>query len=188
MGTTCDIDGKSTLSDLSIQPGWWRISEKTDEIRQCTHGSLACRGGLNYSEGYCTDGHQGILCAVCSDGYFFYSEESKCLSCDDLQGLGELWLSSPALILFSILFVVLLAYIVSMACVSDRSAVNKRRQRSVWVEQKVDQFNDSAFCVLELFSQMKGGGLKLKALTSFFQIVQNVGVRIFSEVLFHTLQ
>ena len=44
------------------------------------------------------------------------------------------------------------------------------------MEQKVDKFNDSAFFVVSLFAQLKEGSLKLKALTSFFQIAQNVGV------------
>ena len=181
-GTNCDVDGMSTIDDLLILPGWWRISEATDEVRQCTHGSLACRGGLNFSKGYCTDGHDSTLCAVCSDGYFFHPKESKCLSCDNMPGPGELWLSSPPLILFTILSIVFLAFIVSMSCISDRSAVDKRKKRihrGAWVERKVDKFNDSAFLAVDLLSQMKGGSVKLKALTSFFQIAQKIGVSFY---------
>ena len=143
-GTNCDVDGVSTLIDLLIQPGWWRISEETDEIRQCAHGSLACRGGLNFSEGYCTDGHQGILCAVCSDDYYFDSEESRCIVCAHLPGPGQLWMSSPPLILFSIIVFCFLAFIIIMSCVSNRSAMNKRRQRSAWIERFIDRLNDAA--------------------------------------------
>ena len=179
-GTVCDVDGASTLSNLFIEPGWWRISDETDEVRRCTHGSLGCRGGLNFSKGYCTDGHQGILCAVCSDGYYFDPKESACLLCDNLPSPGQLWLSSPPLILFSSLSIIFVAFIVSIICNSNRDSVNSQRKRSVWIQERVDSLNDSAGFVLHYFSLLKGGSVKLKALTSFFQIAQNIGVSSFS--------
>jgi len=60
-GTKCGEDGMSTLNDLLILPGWWRISKETGVVRQCMHGSVACRGGLNFSDSYCAVGDQGIL-------------------------------------------------------------------------------------------------------------------------------
>jgi len=175
-GTICDVDGASTLGELLIQPGWWRISEESDRIRQCTHGSLACEGGLSFNAGYCTGGHEGILCAVCSDGYYFNPEESECIFCDELPSAGQIWLSSPALILFSIIIFIYLGFILSISCISNRSAANKRRQRSVWMEQLVDRLTEVMVSTRDLLSYMSGSNVKLKALTSFFQIAQNIGV------------
>ena len=175
-GTSCDEDGTSTLSDLLIQPGWWRISEDTDEVRQCTHGSRACRGGLNFSAGYCVSGHQGILCAVCSEDYYFDPEESVCLLCDSLPSPGELWLSSLQLILFSIISVLFLAFVVSAPCISDTTTMNKRRECSVRMEKIFCRFADIARFSRELLSYLNGSKVKLKALTSFYQIAQNIEV------------
>jgi len=176
-GTECEVDGASTLSELLIQAGWWRISEETDEVRQCTHGSLACRGGLNFSKGYCADGHQGILCAVCSVGYFFNPEEEKCLLCDDISDPGQLWISSPSLILLSILSISSIAFFISISCTTDIAEMNKRRERSMRTEQLVGRISGFVKIFRGFLSHIKGGKVKLKALTSFFQIAQNIGVR-----------
>jgi len=179
-GTKCDGDGTSTLSHLLVQPGWWRISEDTDVVRLCTHeGSRACRGGLNFSAGYCIDGHQGILCAVCSDDYYFDPEESTCLSCDDL--LSDQGLSSLPLILFSIISSVFFAFIVCMSCTSDTYTMIRHRERSVRMEKLVCRFTDFVIFARDLLSYLDGSKVKLKALASFFQIAQNIGVSF----LFH---
>jgi len=178
-GTACDEDGASTISDLFIQPGWWRISDESDEVRRCTHGTLACLGGLNFSDGYCTDGHEGILCAVCSNGYFFDPEKTSCLLCDDIPSPGELWLSSPSLIVFSFLSIAFIASIISISCTSDMAKMNERRQRSMRMEQLVERISGLSNIFRGLVSHVKGGKVKLKALTSFFQIAQNIGVSSF---------
>ena len=175
-GTQCDVDGNSTLADLVLLPGWWRISESTDEIRRCPHGSLACRGGLLFQDGYCKEGHQGVLCAVCINEFYFSPGDSKCLSCEDLPGLGALWLESPPLIAFSFLFVVFLGFVVKVACASDLSEMNKRMQQGKQVEKHVERITGLLGFARELMVHVKGGKVKLKALTSFFQIAQNVSV------------
>ena len=175
-GTTCEEDGESTLSSLEIQPGWWRISEETDEVRRCKHGSLACRGGLNFREGYCNDGHEGVLCAVCSDNYFFDPEESQCLRCDDLKSPGELWLTSPPLIFFTVMFLTFLVFVIRITFAADLDEMNKRRKQSMWFEQLAERLLGLGNVFRDLASHCKGGKVKLKALTSFFQIAQSIGV------------
>jgi len=186
-GTTCGEDGTSTLYDLQIQPGWWRISDETVEVHQCAHRSLSCQGGLNFSEGYCADGHQGILCAVCSDGYYFDPEESTCLLCDDLPSPGQLWLSSPPLISFSVLSFIFIASIISASCTSDMVEMKKRRQRSMHMEKFLVKNSGLVKIFRGLLSHAKGGKVKLKALVSFFQIAQNIGVRILLSIFFSAI-
>jgi hypothetical protein len=182
-GTSCDVDGNSTLEDLFLQPGWWRISASTDEIHRCPHGLLACRGGLAFQAGYCTDGHQGVLCAVCADDYFFDTGEATCLSCNDLPGLGELWLSSPPLISFSVLCAIFFGFVVKISCASNLEEINKRMQQSKKIEQHVERITGLVSFAKDIMSQVKGGQVKLKALTSFFQIAQNIGVRLETQIL-----
>ena len=88
-------------------------------------------------------------------------------------------MSSPPLILFSIIVFCFLAFIIIMSCVSDRSAMNKSRQRSAWIERFRDRLNDPASFAVDVLSQLRGGNVKLKALTSFFQIAQTIGVSFF---------
>ena len=182
-GTSCDVDGNSTLEDLFLQPGWWRISASTDEIHRCPHGLLACRGGLAFQAGYCTDGHQGVLCAVCADDYYLHPDEALCLSCDDLPGLRELWLSSPPLISFSVMCVIFLGYIVKISCASNLEEINKRMKQSKKVEQHVEKITGMVRYAKDIISQVKGVKVKLKAVTSFFQIAQNIGVRLETKIL-----
>jgi hypothetical protein len=177
-GTLCDVDGNATLAGLVLQPGWWRLSESSDEVHRCPHGSLACRGGLSFTDGYCTDGHQGPLCAVCTKNYYFSPDESKCVSCEDLPDLGDLWLASPPLIAFSILVVIFLGFIVKVTCASNLSEMNKRIQQGKVIEKHVERITGLVGFARELLAHLKGGKLKLKALTSFFQIAQNVPVSL----------
>ena len=181
-GTTCDKNGKSTLNALSIQPGWWRISEETDKVRRCKHGPLACRGGLNFSGGYCEDGYKGVLCAVCSDDYFFDPKISRCSRCDDLKSPGELWLTSPPLIFLSIMIVTFLVLVIRISIAADLDEINERRKQSLRFEQLVERLAGLLSIFRDLASHFKGGKVKLKALTSFLQIAQSIGVRVTSEI------
>ena len=51
--TSRTADG--TLESLDVEPGYWRSSSTSKEIRECYHGP-ACVGG---SEGYCETGYEG---------------------------------------------------------------------------------------------------------------------------------
>ncbi len=44
-----------TLRSLDLEPGYWRSSSASKDIRECYHGP-ACVGG---SEGYCDAGYEG---------------------------------------------------------------------------------------------------------------------------------
>lgn len=50
--------------------------------------------------------------------------------------------------------------------------MNKRKKRSVRMEQFVDKLTECVVSVRGFFSYMSGSNVKFKALTSFFQIAQ----------------
>ena len=64
----------TTLSNLELKPGHWRLSSMTTDIHACypyvgSLGNSSCLGGRNASA-YCAPGHYGPLCTLCqgSDG------------------------------------------------------------------------------------------------------------------------
>ena len=85
-GSTCASAG-STLEALELLPGHWRLSPFAMRVRQCALEERACRGGANTTR-YCMVGYDGVLCAACAPGYFFYS--SRCQTCDREHG-DMLW-------------------------------------------------------------------------------------------------
>eukprot|EP00904_Undaria_pinnatifida_P002436 jgi/Undpi1/12193/HiC_scaffold_5.g01869.m1 len=62
--TTSDA-ANGGIESLNLQQGFWRSSGTSRDIREC-YESSACVGG---TEGYCSEGYEGPLCAVCADGY-----------------------------------------------------------------------------------------------------------------------
>jgi len=77
-GVNCDSDG-NTLETLQLLDGMWRISPISKRVRECPMGTHACRGGINTTS-YCRLGYEGILCDICSTGYFMHS--GHCKTCD----------------------------------------------------------------------------------------------------------
>jgi hypothetical protein len=61
-----DLSGM-TLASLTLEEGFWRTSEKSDDVRPCITPE-ACTGG-NDTETMCRDGHTGPYCALCEDDY-----------------------------------------------------------------------------------------------------------------------
>ena len=65
-GTTCPTDAASSLEELTLQKGFWRISAASAIIYACPMAG-ACAGGTNFTGGgadYCAAGHRGFLCDV----------------------------------------------------------------------------------------------------------------------------
>lgn len=97
------------MQSLVINPGHFRVSETTSDIRMCpdfvlstsnllaSQGQLAlslkpsgCLGGVGARDALCRDGLVGIYCTSCNvstGGQYFYSAQSKeCLPCGDPVG------------------------------------------------------------------------------------------------------
>ena len=57
----------STINDIAVLPGYWRISNTTDDVRECPV-SKACVGGVATTK-YCREGHEGPYCNLCAEGF-----------------------------------------------------------------------------------------------------------------------
>jgi hypothetical protein len=56
-------------SSLALKKGFWRHSESSDKIIQCSLTSASCLGGTTAGVESWDVGYTGPLCAVCEDGY-----------------------------------------------------------------------------------------------------------------------
>ena len=81
-GTICPIG--TTLASMQMESGYFRISETTGQVRACPL-SAGCKGG-NVTSRYCSEGHEGPLCARCAGGY--YMLRNKCSSCASASHWG----------------------------------------------------------------------------------------------------
>ena len=88
-GATCAAD--TLLGNISLDPGHWRISNASTDIRPCLKhddpSKSPCIGGSRVGDrgsGYCRHNHTGPRCEVCSNGmYFDYFDEHepRCIDC-----------------------------------------------------------------------------------------------------------
>ena len=86
-------------SVIEVKPGYWRPTVMTASIYECPYES-ACVGGS--SNDTCASGYEGPLCAVCSDNYYFSSNDNECLKCSEsgLNVAGIVVISLLAVVLF----------------------------------------------------------------------------------------
>ena len=50
--------GKTTLEALSIERGYWRATNSSENVLACYHPD-ACSGGMTGTPGYCLEGYKG---------------------------------------------------------------------------------------------------------------------------------
>ncbi len=97
VGAVCKKN--STLSELHIESGYWRHSNRTSTIYACNNNSdtSICIGGdkakiqrkrtetnykSDYGDNYCREGHKGPLCEVCTNQNFYFDDENgECAKC-----------------------------------------------------------------------------------------------------------
>ena len=89
--TICEIN--TTLSDLGIQPGFWRLTRETSSIYSCKSdkicvGEDSARKRDKSAENdsmtgrYCKENHTGPLCEVCIEkGSYFNEKDIECQRC-----------------------------------------------------------------------------------------------------------
>lgn len=91
-GATCDPGAE--VETLIMDEGYWRLSNKTVDIRRCPYDSdgafTPCRGGVTDAEGaLCVPGtgrHHGPLCKGCGNGFYFDDMKARCEICPDEGG------------------------------------------------------------------------------------------------------
>jgi len=78
-GSSCDVDGTSTIDTLDLDPGHWRTSSTATFLYNCPLDH-ACIGGTDSSD-YCENGYTGPLCALCASDYYFDIDQGGCRLC-----------------------------------------------------------------------------------------------------------
>jgi len=104
-GASCD--GSSSTATLVLDPGYWRISEKSTDLFECPW-SDGCAGGATGPNltSYCRNGYEGVLCASCGSDYFYSKDANRCAHCGE-PGLESAAERVRASVVLSILFFLL---------------------------------------------------------------------------------
>ena len=76
-GTTCD--GLTTIKDIDLKKGYWRISGESTEALECPLDQ-GCVGGQDPTD-YCREGYEGVLCAKCNEEFYFSKDTNDCIDC-----------------------------------------------------------------------------------------------------------
>eukprot|EP00948_MAST-09A_sp_MAST-9A-sp1_P003286 g3286.t1 len=90
VGMNCDNIG-TTLESLVLQRDYWRSSISSTDVIRCPIDHV-CLGGkftnqtLNGTAFSCVEGNEGILCSMCSDGYYRVSDAFPCTKCGSVVG------------------------------------------------------------------------------------------------------
>jgi hypothetical protein len=140
LGTTCDGDGQSTTRVLELDPGFWRITPTEGQVYACPNGAVACRGGTNFSAGglsYCNLGFEGVLCDICSDNYYFDTEDMTCILCDAASKSVAGIFQAPIVIFFLSLLSLLILYLLLK---KFREAMQKKIMgKEEWEEMELEK-------------------------------------------------
>ena len=78
----------NTIEELKVIKGYWRPSKDSVDVIKCV--SPTCQGGSNAStEAACKEGNEGVMCAVCSEGWVRHGQANSCFKC---VGEVSVWL------------------------------------------------------------------------------------------------
>ena len=160
---TCPVEAEECHgSTISLNSGYWRRSNVSDAIFECSYGSSACIGGNATGTDLCAEGHGGVLCETCAEGYFLNSESLECELCEGLN------IFTPAFI-FTSLSIFLLLF--GFAYYKYRN-VNSARAK-VTINDKFDDDSNIKKSYLMAYWEERFGPImsKFKVITSTFQIV-----------------
>ena len=105
-GAVCDTPG-STLTDLTIAPGFFRFTPSSTEIYEC-HKALDCVGGNVTGTQLCSKQASGLLCSACQRGYYVRDAIAACTLCGDVN---DLWWLGPAIFIFLVTVAAIAAYV-----------------------------------------------------------------------------
>ena len=128
---TCE-DEFYTVENLSISDPFWRADLSSADIRQCPN-TLFCAGteSSNASaispDQYCSEGHTGIYCWDCVEGYGLSS--SGCVDCSSMTQEDKDSIVAAAVIITVVVQVVLLGYLLATAGVLQRLCCAGRWER-----------------------------------------------------------
>ncbi|KAL4480533.1 hypothetical protein ABPG72_022288 [Tetrahymena utriculariae] len=93
---------------LILQQGFWRESETSSDVLECSNSKMSCLGGQYYGNQICQQGHIGPLCEQCDlSGQYWnqsYTENHnyQCSLCSEIQyNTIKLVITFLAIIIFS---------------------------------------------------------------------------------------
>jgi len=121
-GVRNDIQGL-TLETLALLPGYWRVSNTSDDVRECLVAE-ACLGG-NSTE-ICREGHNGPYCNTCIENY----NENPFGLCKECTGSTKDLLFTIVTAVSVVLFFVAFRFLVKKS-LGDRS-----KGKDVWKRMK----------------------------------------------------
>jgi len=91
-GSNCSADVSGvTLETLPLMPGYYRVSNASDDLRRCPDfgDSSGCVGGVGLGEGPCKEWLTGPYCRLCNvtdRSRYFSPGRSACLACEGDAG------------------------------------------------------------------------------------------------------
>ena len=164
----CEQDGDATQELLPLESGFWRIHSESTTARPCPLQN-ACVGAATFTangNGYCNEGYEGPLCAVCSKHHYYDPDIKACMDCGRVEDSPwELWMSSPTLIILSTLFVILIGFVVNALCSKSSSELDEARKRAKLLKGRLGDTRASG----------QESKVALKSLLAFVQITANIG-------------
>ena len=98
----------TTKETIKLNPGYWRYSATTLDIRECLE-KQACKGGIitNSSvDTLCRKGHQGPYCEICNIGYA--KNNNLCAPCPKEDMAKNIFISAMAPVGALVIFVILI--------------------------------------------------------------------------------
>lgn len=187
IGADCRIPGASTLQRLTLYPGYWRIAEDSLDINQCVYDG-SCKGGLGSYQGYgdnyfyfsysyyCAPGYTGILCAVCSGGFYFSPDSKECIDCSG----GKSPLASPTMVVFLIALIIICIglgvyvlmrreFATALQDYQQKKVADQADKEGEFKEKLEDTLMDTLITALPTIQD------DAKAINSSYQIAVNVG-------------
>ena len=154
VGTNCSSAG-SSLSELKLLEGYWRVSSNSSDVRRCP-GALRgspCIGGINHGEreGPCRDWLQGPYCSLCNvtDASRYYdSNDQECKACGDTV----LMVAVASLVVVATIIIVI-----------------------AWVRLRVHRRFRCIARPVTWLSRLLSQRAKFKQLLGFYQVVTRIG-------------
>eukprot|EP00966_Prymnesium_polylepis_P119585 2763610-Prymnesium_polylepis.1 len=82
----------STLATVTLKYKYWRLTIRSDEIRECDEKDGVSMCLSNGTRGKCVGGQSGPTCKVCKDDWaplrphYYSKNDAKCVECPEASG------------------------------------------------------------------------------------------------------
>ena len=130
----------TTLRNLGIKKGFWRVNFESHKVYECPSGNGACSGMIsmnnsNASDPYCQRTSQGPYCEICINQHFRPGRDKQCVKCDMDIGDHNTYATIPlqVWVLLGAFFVIIM--IISLVNVSPNNSC------SMWLVRQYKKMN-----------------------------------------------